>query len=241
MRDLWTERLAKWGLRLAIAAPLMAVLFILVYRFGLTSHRLPFFGMALGVMGSGIALLLSAGALIGGLGGNGKHMQKALMGLVLALLVLYLPLNFARRGAQVPAIHDISTDLQNPPVFVAVPAMRAPSDNSLAIDPDVQAAQSAYYTDVAPLFMTGSLQDSFAQALSAAKGMGWQIVASNADKGTIEATATTALFNFKDDVVIRLSRDGSKTRIDVRSASRVGQTDLGANAARINAYFAALK
>ena len=241
MRDLWTERLAKWGLRLAIAAPLMAVLFILIYRFGLTSHRVPFYGMTLAVMGSGIALLLSAGALVGGLGGNGKHMQKALIGLVLALLVLYLPLNFARRGAQVPVIHDISTDLKNPPVYVAVPAMRAPSDNSLDIDPNVQAAQRGYYTDIAPLFMDGMLQDNFDQALSAAEDMGWQIIASDVDKGTIEATATTALFNFKDDVVIRLTQNGDKTRIDMRSASRVGQTDLGANAARIAAYFKTLK
>lgn len=241
MQDRWTQRLAKWGLRLAIAAPLMAIMFVLIYRFGLTGHRVPFYGVALAVMGSGIALLLSAGALIAGLGGSGKHMQKALIGLVLALLVLYVPLDFARRGAQVPVIHDISTDLENPPVFVAVPATRAPSDNSLAIDPAVQAAQKAHYTDIAPLFMAGTPQDNFAKALAAAEGMGWQIVARNADTGIIEATATTALFNFKDDVVIRLTRDGAKTRIDMRSVSRVGQTDLGANAARIKAYFKMLK
>ena len=71
--------------------------------------------------------------------------------------------------------------------------------------------------------------------------MGWEIVASDAAKGTIEATATTALFGFKDDVVIRLSADGANTKVDMRSASRAGVSDLGANAARIAAYFDTLQ
>ena len=71
--------------------------------------------------------------------------------------------------------------------------------------------------------------------------MGWEIVASNAAIGVIEATATTTLFGFKDDVIIRLTAANGGTRVDMRSASRAGVSDLGANAARIEAYFAALK
>jgi len=76
--------------------------------------------------------------------------------------------------------------------------------------------------------------------LVAAEAMGWDIVAQDASAGTLEATATTALFGFKDDVSIRLSADAGATKVDMRSVSRVGVSDLGANAARIEAYFAAL-
>lgn len=233
--------LATWGLRLAIAAPVLAIVSIAIFRLGMMEFRLPFLGLVLAILLAAIALLLSAGALIGGLGGDGAYMQRAVIALVLALLVLYAPLNTIRKGGSVPPIHDISTDLENPPLFEAVPGVRAANDNSLALDAKVQAAQKAHYTDLAPVSLGGAPSDNFAKALAAAEAMGWEIVAGNAENGIIEATATTALFGFKDDVVIRLSADGGDTKLDMRSASRAGVSDLGANAARIKAYFAALK
>lgn len=233
--------LTTWGLRLAIAAPILAILCIAVFRLGIIEFRLPFLGLVLAVLLAVIALLLSAGALIGGLGGDGAHMQRAAIALVLALVMLFPPLNTVRKGGNVPPIHDISTDLDNPPIFEAVPGVRGANDNSLALDEKVQAAQKAFYTELAPLSLSGSAADNFAKALAAAEGMGWEIVAQNADKGLIEATATTTLFGFKDDVIIRLSDANGGTRVDMRSASRAGLSDLGANAARIEAYFSALK
>lgn len=233
--------LTTWGLRLAIAAPVVAILCIAVFRLGLMEFRLPFLGLVLAILLAAIALLLSAAALIGGLGGDGAHMQRATIALVLALVMLYPPLNTVRKGGSVPPIHDISTDLENPPVFEAVPAVRTANDNSLALDDKVQAAQKAFYTELSPLSLGGTAADNFAKALAAAEAMGWDIVAQNADKGTIEATATTTLFGFKDDVIIRLSDVAGGTRVDMRSASRAGLSDLGANAARIEAYFAQLK
>ena len=232
--------LAGWGLRLAIAAPVLALVLIALFRFGIMDFRLPLLGVAVASLLAIIAALLSAAALIGGVGGDGAHMQKAVGALVLALLVLYAPLNTIRKGGNVPRIHDISTDLDNPPLFEAVPGVRAAGDNSLALDAKVQAAQKAFYTELAPKQLAGSPADNFAKALAAAKAMGWEIVAEDAAKGVIEATATTALFGFKDDVVIRLSAANGGTRVDMRSASRVGLSDLGANAARIEAYLASL-
>ena len=233
--------LTTWGLRLAIAAPVLAVFCIAVFRLGIIEFRLPFLGLVLAVLLAAIALLLSAGALIGGLGGDGAHMQRAAIALVLALVMLFPPLNTVRKGGNVPPIHDISTDLDNPPIFEAVPGVRAANDNSLALDEKVQAAQKAFYTELAPLSLSGTPADNFARALAAAEAMGWEIVAQSADKGIIEATATTTLFGFKDDVIIRLSDASGDTRVDMRSASRAGLSDLGANAARIEAYFAALQ
>ncbi|MGC6534927.1 MAG: hypothetical protein ACON4V_05215, partial [Parvibaculales bacterium] len=112
--------LAGWGLRLAIAAPVLALVLIALFRFGIMDFRLPLLGVAVASLLAIIAALLSAAALIGGVGGDGAHMQKAVSALVLALLVLYAPLNTIRKGGNVPRIHDISTDLDNPPLFEAV-------------------------------------------------------------------------------------------------------------------------
>lgn len=73
-------------------------------------------------------------------------------------------------------------------------------------------------------------------ALAAAQDMGWDVAETNEREGRIEATATTFWFGFKDDVVVRLTPVGAGSRIDVRSVSRVGVSDLGVNAQRIRAY-----
>ena len=233
--------LSLWALRLAVAAPVLALVLIGLFRLGVMDFRLPLLGVAVATLLAGIALLLAAGALIGGVGGDGAHAQKAAIALVVSLLVLFAPLNTVRKGGGVPRIHDISTDLDNPPLFETVPGLRAAGDNSLDLNPKVQAAQKAFYTDLAPLLLPGAPDGNFAAAEAAAKAMGWDIVAADAAGGRLEATATTPLFGFKDDVVIRLTASAADTRVDMRSASRVGLSDLGANAARIKAYFEALK
>ena len=70
----------------------------------------------------------------------------------------------------------------------------------------------------------------------AAVELGWEIVAAEPDRGRIEATATTFWFRFKDDVVIRLTPRGYGTYVDVRSKSRIGGGDMGANANRIRRF-----
>ncbi len=70
--------------------------------------------------------------------------------------------------------------------------------------------------------------------------MGWEIVSRETAAGTLQAVATTAWFGFKDDVTIRVSPDPQGSRIDIRSRSRVGRGDVGANARRIRAWRAAL-
>lgn len=232
--------LASWGLRLAIAAPVIAGLGIALFRAGVLDFRLPLLGVAIATLLAGVALLMSGVSLVFGIGGDGAHVQKAAIALVLALLVLYAPVNTLRKGGNVPQIHDITTDLDNPPVFVAVPGQRSAGDNSLGLNDKVQAQQRAFYTDLAPLTLAGAPGDNFPRALAAAEAMGWLIVDTDPQAGRIEATATTPLFGFKDDVVIRLSADNGQTRVDMRSASRVGRSDLGANAQRIRDYLAKL-
>jgi hypothetical protein len=141
-----------------------------------------------------------------------------------------------------PSIHDITTDPDDPPAFVALLARRhgrwvsRPESDG----PTAAAAQRRAYPDIQPLIVGAPLARVFAAALAAARGMGWEVVAHNRDAGRIEAIATTRLMRFKDDVVVRLREDRAGTRVDVRSKSRLGRGDLGTNARRIRRYLAAL-
>ena len=102
--------------------------------------------------------------------------------------------------------------------------------------PRRQSSKSAAIPDFKPLDLPLPPADAFARALDAAKGMGWEIAATDAAAGRIEATATTPWFGFRDDVVIRVTPAPPGSRIDVRSVSRVGRSDLGTNAKRIRTF-----
>ena len=102
-------------------------------------------------------------------------------------------------------------------------------------------AQRSGYPDIGPVDLAQTPAAAFDRALSVARAMGWTIVASDARTGRIEATATTAWFGFRDDVVIRVTPRGSGSRVDVRSHSRVGRGDLGANARRVRDFSARLR
>ena len=164
-----------------------------------------------------------------------------LLSIAIGVGTAWFPVQMALRAKALPAIHDISTDLSNPPAFVAVLPLRAEAANPAAYGgAEVAAAQRSAYPDIAPLTLAISPDDAHARALAGARKMGWQIVAFDAASGRIEATATTFWFGFKDDVVIRVSAIGGASRVDVRSVSRVGKSDAGANAARIRAYLASI-
>lgn len=161
--------------------------------------------------------------------------------LVLGLVVAYVPWQGLRQARSVPAIHDITTDTLDPPGFVAILPLRADAPNAAEYEgEEVAAAQREAYPDIEPRRMQVSPDVAFGRALEAARSMGWEIVAVDPEAGRIEATDTTFWFGFEDDVVIRVRADDGGSRIDVRSVSRVGGSDVGKNAQRIRAYFAKL-
>ena len=152
------------------------------------------------------------------------------------LIAFALPYSWQRRAQRVPAIHDISTDLENPPAFDAVVPLRADAPNTLERPADLADLQRSGYPDLAPITLSQPPERVFDRALSVAQESGWEIVTADRSSGRIEATDTTPWFGFKDDVVVRLTPWGSGTRVDVRSVSRVGRSDVGTNAARIEEY-----
>ncbi|HUP49319.1 MAG TPA: DUF1499 domain-containing protein [Thermoanaerobaculia bacterium] len=189
------------------------------------------------------ALLGLVAALLGALAGHraprGSAAARASsMAVLVGVTALLLPAWAIVGARRVPAIHDITTDLDEPPRFRAALAARGGRANPVpeAIDPAVAAQHRAAYSDLQPLVVPDPPEQAFGRALDVARGMGWQIVAVDEREGIIEATATTPWFGFRDDVAIRVRPDRGGSRIDLRSTSRVGRSDAGANAARIRRF-----
>ncbi|MEE2775199.1 MAG: DUF1499 domain-containing protein, partial [Acidobacteriota bacterium] len=171
----------------------------------------------------------------GGVKGRRHALQALGIGAVLAVVGFVA----ARGGRNVPPIHDITTNLDDPPQFVA--ALTHPDNASRDLTyphggSDVPQLQREGYGDLEPIHLDGSAETSFAAAVAAANELGWEVVDEDPATGRIEATETTTIFSFVDDVVIRVRADGPGSVVDLRSTSRVGQSDLGANAARIRAF-----
>ena len=136
-----------------------------------------------------------------------------------------------------PPIHDISTDLANPPAFEIIDDTRAGARNPLEYGgPAVAAAQAAAYPDIAPLQTDLAPDAAYQRALAAAQDMGWEIVASDAERRRFEATARTPVFYFADDIVVVVTEQANGSRVDMRGVSRVGGSDQGVNAARIRDF-----
>jgi uncharacterized protein (DUF1499 family) len=140
------------------------------------------------------------------------------------------------KAETLPRIHDITTDLENPPEFDAILPLRHGSMNSAEYGgSEVAQQQKKAYPEIQPLVMPIVPDQAFEEAMTAAQALHWQIVASEKPV-RIEATDTTFWFGFKDDVVIRLQPTLGGTRVDVRSVSRVGISDVGTNAERISQF-----
>lgn len=237
------SRLALSGAVLAALALLLSLLAGAGTRLDIWSFAIGFKLLRWGVIVALAALALSLVALyLTGIRRIQRGTAQALLGVVLAVMTVTPPLIWLQRVRSVPMIHDISTDTTNPPRFQALLPLRGNATNSADYGgSSVATLQHQAYPDIKPAFYPHDSGLVFAAALAVARNMGWQIIASDEADGRIEATATTFWFGFKDDVVIRISRENTETRVDVRSLSRVGRSDVGTNAQRIADYLAALR
>ncbi len=163
------------------------------------------------------------------------------LALCIALAAAAPPIILLEQAKSVPPIHDISTDVFDPPGFVALAAERAKAPNGAAYGGAAVAAQQQKgYPDIKSLIVKTPPAETVQRAIDAARASGWEIVASDAPAGRIEATDTTRWFGFKDDIVVRVRPEGSASRVDVRSVSRVGHSDVGANARRVREFLSRL-
>jgi uncharacterized protein (DUF1499 family) len=173
--------------------------------------------------------------------GAKRGLALAALSLLIAAALIAIPARF-RMGSPKPPIHDISTDTQDPPQFVAVLPLRADAPNTSVYGGEkIAVQQRAAYPDLQPYEMNVPPAQAYERALAAVRTLGWVLVAAEASEGRIEATDTTLWFRFKDDVIVRIRPSGAGSRVDVRSLSRVGGGDVGTNAARIRSFLDILK
>jgi uncharacterized protein (DUF1499 family) len=168
----------------------------------------------------------------------------AAIGLAAGAGLAYVPWQYDHRLKTLPRIHDVTTDTENPPTYVAALPARAAENAAPATyaGPDIANQQKAAYPDLAPLKAGLPPEQAFQRALDTAKAMrGWTVVAADPAAGRIEARQTSLWFRFTDDIVIRVAAETPGSRIDMRSESRQGRSDFGINAKRIRAYMATLR
>ena len=184
-----------------------------------------------------LAMLLSFPAFVAIWRQGKTGLGAALSGLLLGLLLLAYPGYLGYRASKLPPISDITTDAGDPPRFDALARAR-PRDRIDYPGAAVAQVQRAAYPDVAPLQVSAPVKLTYDVALALVTKRKWHVVearppAANRRDAVIEATARTPIMGFRDDVVIRVSPTSEGARVDMRSASRYGLYDFGANAARI--------
>ncbi|MEH6590148.1 MAG: DUF1499 domain-containing protein [Halioglobus sp.] len=226
-----TSRLVIWAGYFALSLLVLLPVSVLVVRSGAWQQGLMLYALC----SAGAALLLLLFSLLLVLpayrGQRAALVKSLLFTLPGSLLVLSI---FS--GGNYPSIHDISTDTQNPPEFVTALKTRGEGSNPLTVKPDSIAAQLEAYPDLATLRSDASAAQAYSHAIASAEALGWEVYHRDAEAGVIEAVDTTTIMGFKDDIVIRIQSAAEQTLIDLRSVSRVGRGDMGANAKRIRAF-----
>jgi uncharacterized protein (DUF1499 family) len=233
------------GAGLAVASALVLVAGPVGYRLGIVPLRVALQTLLRwGAYGAIAAAIVSLAGLVVTLTRPREARRGILLaaiGLLAGVVVLGILGRF-RLGPPKPPIHDITTDTQEPPEYVAVVPLRVNVPNTTKYGGEkIAAQQREAYPDLQPLMLNVPPPQAFDRALATVREMRWELVAADATAGRIEATDTTFWFGFKDDVVIRVRPADGGSRVDVRSVSRVGVGDAGTNAKRIRAYLDALR
>jgi hypothetical protein len=250
----WQRQVSRLALLLSlggVAAALVAAIGsgtgLWHFRIGFAVLRYAFYAVAAG----GVLALIAIGFGVARRTGAGK---LNLLSLAVALLFSAYLLQMVATARSVPAIHDATTNLEDPPAFTALSARPDNLDNvpdegepELArLDPESRwkALHRRAYGDLRTLRVRAGVAQTTGRAASLARSRGWEIAKVDRKAGIVEATATSRFFRFKDDVVVRVRRDPASpgsSLVDIRSISRVGGSDIGMNAKRIRAFAADLK
>jgi uncharacterized protein (DUF1499 family) len=223
-----------WHRRIALALAILAAVLLVTSGLGVRAGLWPFrigFGMFAGALFAGLAAAGTAAVALAVPRLRSGSVAILLCALLIGLAAASVPLDHVRRVKSLPYINDVTTDTEKPPQF-------SPPKN---YESHFAELQRIGYPGLQPLQLAVPPAQAFARATAAAQALGWEIVAADERAGRIEAVATTRWFGFKDDIAVRVAAAGSGSRVDVRSRSRVGRSDLGANARRIQDFLTRVK
>ena len=177
---------------------------------------------------------------------RGAHRSRsfiiAAVAVATAFGIVSVPWRMLRAARALPPIHDITTDTNDPPAFVALHDRRPGAINPVEYGgPAVAAQQHAGYPDIASVILNVSATQALERAATVAHQLGWTIVVLDTVAGRMESSDRTPWFGFTDDQVVRVRPTPAGSRVDIRSLSRVGGSDVGTNARRIRAFLAAIE
>ncbi len=242
-------RAAIWSRRLAIFAFAIAMIAIALSRMRAADPPAALSVFAAGLVIAMLAAMLAGSAAVviwrGGLRGAGQ----ALFGFALAAALIGYPGYLGVEAFVLPPINDVSTDLASPPGFLISTKARAAR---VGAEPppsseETRAAQRGAYPDIETIRVEMDSTEAYRVALSAASDLGWRIVDAEppnlAGDGAalIEAIDRSLFFGFFSDIAIRIRPGAVDTAIDVRSVSRVGKHDFGANGRHVRRFLEAVQ
>lgn len=236
--ELPMSKLAQWSSRLGWFALTVTLLSIVIVRSEILEIEPALATFAAALVFAAFAILLALASFIviwrDGLRGLGR----ALTGLWLGLALLAYPAYLGYRASKLPMINDITTDPSNPPRFDTLARLRPRGTNDYP-GAKVAALQRKAYPDIQPLQVDVRPPVAYDLVMKLITKRKWHVIDARPPEarhdGVIEAVARTPIMGFRDDVVVRVSADGDGARVDMRSASRFGASDIGANASRIRA------
>jgi hypothetical protein len=231
----WAPRLGRWNIRLALAALLVPAIGLTLARNDVIGKLPGFSTLLAGGLMAVLALLLGIAALIAGRKQAFAGKRTVIAATVFALVFVGFFASRPLTAGNAPLLHDITTDLANPPQFEVLP-LRADNLTGVGTIENWRQIHAAAYPQLGPITLAKPVAAVTADAVRLAEKTGWQVAASR--PGHVEATASVSYIRFQDDVVIRIEPigDGNQSRVDIRSVSRVGGGDLGVNARRIRDF-----
>lgn len=246
----WSGKSVLW---LGLASPVVALIGALGAAWG-------FWHFSQGFLGLAGALVLAVLAIATGFGIGARNRKKGIVapklrrwtGMAIGVGMIGWLASVAVPAFTVPAIHDISTDLADPPQFQmlalrkdnwdAIPGASDADKKGMSPEQRWEVIHRAEYGDIRTVRINEPVVDVISKADRLAKVRGWDVAVSDPVEGRLEATATSTFFRFKDDVVLRVkpTEDGTGSVVDMRSVSRMGTSDIGVNAKRVRAFLADL-
>jgi uncharacterized protein (DUF1499 family) len=233
--------LASWARNLAIFSVVAVVVSILIVRFGFLEVK-PALATFFGALAcAGLSILVGLAAFVAIWQNGSRGMGRILLALLIDVVVLAYPAYLALQYRRLPPIYDITTDPIDPPRFEALARLRTGEGSNPAAYAGLYSAerQRRAYPDIEPVELDIPVQRAFDVTMQLIAKRKWLVIDERAPQpprriGRIEAVARTPIMGFREDVSIRITPDDDGSRVDIRSASRYFENDLGSNAARVS-------
>jgi hypothetical protein len=233
--------LASWARNLAVFSVVAVLVSIIIVRFGFLEVK-PALATFFGALAcAGLSILVGLAAFVAIWQNGSRGMSRILLALLIDAVVLAYPAYLGLQYRRLPAIHDITTDPIDPPRFEALARLRTGEGTNPAVYAGLYSAerQRIAYPDIETVELEAPVDRAYAVALQLVTKRKWLIIDERPPQpprriGRIEAVARTPIMGFREDVSIRVTPDGEDSRVDIRSASRYFDADLGSNAARVS-------